>query len=255
MNADSSPPRKRDRSLSPPRKPLYKPPPGGGDLPPPRRRSPPRGKRRRAFDGPPSPEPTYEYGKPAEPGNGEEKKDEPEIKKEKPDFSLSGKLQQAAMPERNGVKLKWMEPPDAVKPNRRWRLYPFKGDETLDPIPLHRKACFIFGRDRAVVDVPTDHPSCSKQHAVLQFRAVEEGPSDVPNQAPRKIVKPYLIDLGSTNGTFIMNKATGEKEKIDDSRYYELKPGDLIAFGFSSREYVLLHEELAKVSPAHDSDA
>lgn len=29
---------------------------------------------------------------------------------------------------------------------------------------------YLFGRERRVVDVPTDHPSCSKQHAVLQFR-------------------------------------------------------------------------------------
>lgn len=64
-----------------------------------------------------------------------------------------------------------------------------------------------------------------------------------------------MVDLGSTNGTFLLNKATGEKEKIDDSRYYELKAGDVIAFGFSTREYVLLHEELAQVSPPRDTDA
>lgn len=29
---------------------------------------------------------------------------------------------------------------------------------------------YLFGRERRVADVPTDHPSCSKQHAVLQFR-------------------------------------------------------------------------------------
>jgi hypothetical protein len=29
---------------------------------------------------------------------------------------------------------------------------------------------YLFGRERRVADIPTDHPSCSKQHAVLQFR-------------------------------------------------------------------------------------
>lgn len=50
-------------------------------------------------------------------------------------------------------------------------------------------SCYIFGRDRAVADIPTDHPSCSKQHAVLQFRAVEESPSDIPGEPPRKVIK------------------------------------------------------------------
>lgn len=39
-----------------------------------------------------------------------------------------------------------------------------------DPLPIHRQSCYLFGRERRVADVPTDHPSCSKQHAVLQFR-------------------------------------------------------------------------------------
>lgn len=49
-------------------------------------------------------------------------------------------------------------------------------------------------------------------------------------------VKPYIIDLGSGNGTFLNNK------RIEPQRYYELKEKDVLKFGFSSREYVLLHE-------------
>ena len=48
--------------------------------------------------------------------------------------------------------------------------------------------------------------------------------------------KPYVMDLGSTNGTFI-NGA-----RIEDARYYELRKGDVITLGASSREYVLLTE-------------
>lgn len=44
------------------------------------------------------------------------------------------------------------------------------GEPEKAPLYLHRKSCWLFGRDRKVVDVPTDHPSCSKQHAVLQYR-------------------------------------------------------------------------------------
>lgn len=51
-----------------------------------------------------------------------------------------------------------------------------------------------------------------------------------------KRVRPYIIDLESANGTFINNK------KIEPRKYVELLEKDVIKFGFSSREYVLLHE-------------
>lgn len=51
-----------------------------------------------------------------------------------------------------------------------------------------------------------------------------------------KRVRPYIIDLESSNGTFVNNK------KIEAKKYVELLEKDVIKFGFSSREYVLLHE-------------
>lgn len=51
-----------------------------------------------------------------------------------------------------------------------------------------------------------------------------------------KRVRPYLIDLESANGTYINNK------KIEPKKYIELLEKDVIKFGYSSREYVLLHE-------------
>lgn len=41
-----------------------------------------------------------------------------------------------------------------------------------DMLVLGRQSCYLFGRDRMVADIPVEHPSCSKQHAVLQFRQV-----------------------------------------------------------------------------------
>ena len=41
-----------------------------------------------------------------------------------------------------------------------------------------RQSSYLFGRERRVVDVPTDHPSCSKQHAVLQYRLTEKEGKD-----------------------------------------------------------------------------
>ncbi|KAL3636788.1 hypothetical protein CASFOL_019087 [Castilleja foliolosa] len=153
--------------------------------------------------------------------------------KQKPSFELSGKL--AAETNRvRGVTLLFNEPPDARKPEIRWRLYVFKGGEALtEPLYVHRQSCYLFGRERRVADIPTDHPSCSKQHAVLQYRQVEE---ENPDGTMSKRVRPYMMDLGSTNGTFINDN------QMEPQRYYELFEKDTIKFGNSSREYVLLHE-------------
>jgi len=99
---------------------------------------------------------------------------------------------------------------------------------------IHRQSAYLIGRDRAVADLAIEHPSCSKQHAVIQFRQVHEKNEfgDVKN-----VVKPFIIDLESTNGTQVND------EQIPESRYYELKLSDVIKFGESQREYVLLHDE------------
>ncbi|XP_031492654.1 FHA domain-containing protein DDL [Nymphaea colorata] len=156
--------------------------------------------------------------------------------KQKPSFELSGKLSEETNRVK-GVTLLFTEPPDARKPDMRWRLYVFKAGEVLnEPLYVHRQSCYLFGRERRVADVPTDHPSCSKQHAVIQFRLVEKEGAD---GLMKKQVMPYLMDLGSTNGTFINDN------QIEPQRYYELFEKDTIRFGNSSREYVLLHENSA----------
>ena len=48
------------------------------------------------------------------------------------------------------------------------------------------------------------------------------------------------MDLGSTNGTFINGV------RLDSARYYELRRGDVITLGVSTREYVLLTEQSTK---------
>lgn len=159
-------------------------------------------------------------------------KDGKPVNKEKPNFGLSGKLTEETNTYR-GVVIKYSEPPEARKPKRRWRLYPFKGEKALQTLYIHRESAYLIGRERKVVDLPVDHPSCSKQHAALQYRLV---PFTREDGSAGKRVRPYLIDLDSANGTFINNK------KIEHRKYVELLEKDVIKFGFSSREYVLLHE-------------
>lgn len=166
--------------------------------------------------------------------------------KEKPSFELSGALLEDTNTFR-GVVIKYSEPPEARIPKKRWRLYPFKNDEVLPVMYIHRQSAYLLGRHRRIADIPIDHPSCSKQHAVFQYRLVEHTRAD--GTVGRR-VKPYIIDLGSGNGTFLNNK------RIEPQRYYELKEKDVLKFGFSSREYVLLHEssDTSEVDRKEDED-
>jgi smad nuclear-interacting protein 1 len=100
---------------------------------------------------------------------------------------------------------------------------------------LHRRSSFLFGRERDIVDIPIEHPSCSKQHAAIQYRQITKR-SEFGEIS--KVIKPYLIDLDSTNGTFL------NEERISGSRYIELVNNDVIRFGNSTREYVFIDEEV-----------
>lgn len=151
--------------------------------------------------------------------------------KEKPNFEQSGALTEDTNTYR-GVVIKYNEPPEARKPKRKWRFYIFKGEQQLPTLQIHRQSAYLLGRDRKVADIPVDHPSCSKQHAALQYRLADFTRED--GTSGRR-VRPYIIDLDSANGTFLNN------QKIEPRRYYELQEKDVLKFGFSSRDYVLLH--------------
>ena len=148
------------------------------------------------------------------------------------------------------VTLKFSEPAEARIPNTRWRLYVFRKkspdakandskDDLIDTFHISKQSSYLFGRDHGVADIPVDHPSLSKQHAVLQYRSLPTRSLEIGK--PDKLqCKPYLMDLESTNGTFINGV------RIDSARYYELRRGDVVSLGASTREYVLLTEQSAK---------
>lgn len=173
-----------------------------------------------------------QWGKPGNQPDGKqgkEEKTEPEA-----NFALSGKLA-AESNTVKGVVLVHQEPPEARKPSQMWRLYGFKNGEPIDkPLYIHRQTCYLFGRERRVADVPLDHPSISKQHAVMQYRHTDKPGADGMMHSG---VRPYLMDLGSANGTYLNN------DRIEAERYYELLEKDMIKFGHSTREYVLLHAQ------------
>jgi len=165
--------------------------------------------------------------------NGEE----PPKPTEKINYGASGVLAAASnsvtQADGSTIVLKYHEPSEARKPSPKdqWKLFVFKGEDIIDTVPLSNRSCWLVGRDMAVVDMLAEHPSISKQHAVIQFRYIEKR-----NEYGDKIgkVKPYLIDLESANGTTLNSK------KAPQSRYLELRDKDVIQFGQSTREYVLM---------------
>ncbi|KAJ3994526.1 SMAD/FHA domain-containing protein [Lentinula boryana] len=165
------------------------------------------------------------------------------LNKGKPNFGASGLLAAEtntvqSIDGKNSSVLKYNEPPEARKPLLGWRLYVFKGDEQVDLLHIQRQSAYLIGRDRLVADIPIEHPSCSKQHAVIQCKFLNRLVQEKDEFGGSKgVVKPFIIDLESTNGTHVNG------DKIPASRYYELKLNDVIKFGTSNREYVLLHDD------------
>lgn len=162
---------------------------------------------------------------------------EKEVERQKPNFGNTGLLaaasNQVQQADGTTIVLKYHEPAEARKPPTKdqWKLFVFKGADIVETIELHTRSCWLVGRELAVVDLPAEHPSISKQHAVIQFRHIEKR-----NEYGDKLgrVRPYLIDLESANGTSL------NKETVPASRYLELRDKDMIQFGHSTREYVLM---------------
>lgn len=156
------------------------------------------------------------------------------VERQKPNFKPTGLLaKEANTVAGTTTVLKYHEPPEARKPpaKEQWRMYVFKKQDLLDTIQLHSRSVWLVGRDQKITDLFLEHPSISKQHAVIQFRHRTS-----TNEFGDKLskVKPYLIDLDSANGTKLNGK------RVEASRYMELLDQDVVSFGDSEREYVMM---------------
>lgn len=62
-----------------------------------------------------------------------------------------------------------------------------------EALTLRGRSCVRFGKDPSVNGVVLQHPSISKQHAVIQFRRSKASPK----------VEPWIMDLESVNKTYL----------------------------------------------------
>eukprot|EP01032_Pedospumella_encystans_P021033 gene21033-23874_t len=116
-------------------------------------------------------------------------------------------------------------------PTENFELEVLKEGSIVATIPLKGKAYFTLGRQHDAVDIPMDHMSISRMHAVLNFR--DDGAL-------------MLRDLGSAQGT-LLNKKPCEKDS-----YYRVYVGDLLKFGASTRQYIVSGPEEHR-KPEYDS--
>ena len=87
----------------------------------------------------------------------QENEEQTEEEKQRPNMELTGKLTEDTNTFR-GVVIKYNEPQEAMLPRRKWRLYPFKGDQSLPVLHIHRQSAYLLGRERKIADIPIDHP-------------------------------------------------------------------------------------------------
>ena len=113
-----------------------------------------------------------------------------------------------------------------------------KNGTIVDKVPLTHSSFFVVGR-LPVCDVSLEHPSISRYHAVIQFRAQ---PGDGGGVGEERGF--YVHDLGSTHGTVV------NKNKIPPNTYIRLRVGHVLKFGGSTRLFIL---QVSRVGNKHES--
>lgn len=172
--------------------------------------------------------------------------DPPPVEKQKPNFSSTGLLAKEANTVSLGkraIVLKYHEPSEGRKPpsSQAWRLFHFTGKDNRQTLALGERSCWLFGREKGVVDVLLEDVTSSKQHAVIQFRysVTRDEYGD-----KKERVRPYVLDLESKSGTRLNGS------KIEAGRYVEVRDGDVLVFGAEAGEGEEVDEWVLMLPPA-----
>ncbi|KAN0032675.1 hypothetical protein ACTFIV_006586 [Dictyostelium citrinum] len=100
----------------------------------------------------------------------------------------------------------------------KWYYKVFKNGEVIEEFK-EIEDILTFGRDPSRNRIVLEHPSCSSVHASISFSQSNK--------------RPILLDLNSTNQTFLNGKEVTPRKPLD------LYEGDKIKFGASTREYII----------------
>ena len=117
----------------------------------------------------------------------------------------------------------YKEPPWSALSENSYAFEVIKNGAVIDKVELKSKAYHIVGRLPSC-DIPMEHPSLSRYHAVLQY---SNGSSE---SFPKGW---YLYDLDSTHGTWI------NKHKVPQKKYHRLHVDYVVKYGGSTRLFIL----------------
>lgn len=134
-----------------------------------------------------------------------------------------------------GKRTKYFIPYDSSdpSPNHTYTLHMI-ADATTDPVSLKiTMPTYLLGREKCC-DIGLNSPTISAFHCVIQFRKVK------PENMNKLVIKPYIFDLKSTNGTYLNFK------RISSKRFIELLDGDVITFGKKDQQNIILKFQIQK---------
>lgn len=107
----------------------------------------------------------------------------------------------------------------AGKPPTGLHLDVLKDDKLVQKLMVDEKKCYLFGRNAQMNDFCIDHASCSRVHAAFVYH--------------KHLNIAYLVDLGSTHGTFIGTL------RLESNKPTQLQINMTFHFGASTRQYIL----------------
>merc|ERR1739844_151454 len=117
----------------------------------------------------------------------------------------------------------------AGKPPTGLHLDVLKDGKLIQKLMIDEKKCYLFGRNPQMNDFTIDHNSCSRVHSALVYH--------------KHLSRCFLVDLGSTHGTFIGNILL-EKHKPT-----QLQIDSRFRFGASTRQYIIRERPQAGPRP------
>lgn len=107
----------------------------------------------------------------------------------------------------------------AGKPASGLHLDVLKDGKMIQKLMVDEKKSYLFGRNNKLCDFTIDHASCSRVHACLVWH--------------KNLNRPFLIDNGSTHGTYIGHI------RLESKKPTQVHIDSVLSFGASTRHYVI----------------
>jgi len=131
------------------------------------------------------------------------------------------------------TELLYVAPPWSVPPETKFYFEVRRGDQVVATVDISESGHYLLGR-LPICDIVMNDETCSRQHAVIQFRPSDPDETGDVNGPTDEI---YIYDLGSTSGTYVNGMP------LQGNAYYPLYPGDILQFGQFPNAFVIREGE------------